>query len=187
MTVVVSLIPATIGMIGYWIVTTPDPGKGGAGALTARTLARWGMVVNFALSLLSIGFAFAESGVAEQGADAVAAVAGLIGTFALFVYARSLALRVPNSSLAKHTSIVMWGYCSILVVGLLMLVVLVVTMAGGAAAGGAAGLGPLAAIGCVVGLGGLVFGIWALVLIVWYRREAVRAARHARSSWARGI
>jgi hypothetical protein len=39
--------------------------------------------------------------------------------------------------------------------------------------------------GCLAAVGGVIIGIWALVLLFWYRRRLNEAASQARSTWAK--
>jgi len=127
----------------------------------------------------------------------VAQVAGL-------VYLGQLALRVPRPSLAKQTRVVAWGYGIVMALSAIVSVAMVIMMpmvmpgAGGGGGGGAGGAGGgampglpfgvgflVAAIGgCVVGVGTLVFGIWALVLLFISRNAFVKVASEAREQWS---
>jgi hypothetical protein len=59
-----------------------------------------------------------------------------------------------------------------------------VTTSGPATKGMTPAVGILAASGCLVGLPGLIFGIWALVLLLRYRRAMLAAATLAEQTWA---
>ena len=103
------IIGALVVLVGYWKVTMPDPGRvGNEASLTARKLVRATQVIGLIaapapiLLRSSIG---ALSAVLDLGILAV----GAVGVLAIFVYARQLALRIPDDSLARQTRIVMWG------------------------------------------------------------------------------
>jgi hypothetical protein len=168
-----------VGVIGYWKVATPDPGISEAEPpVNARKLVRFTAVLNYVLGLSQMGAMQVDARLG-MALGVIVAICGIVGYFAIFLYARRLALRIPNQRLAKHTIIVMWGIIVLAVFGLLMML--------GAAAVAPPSGASLATIGCFTGLGMLVFAIWSLVLILWFRRELSQAAREARTTWARPI
>ena len=103
----------------------------------------------------------------------------LVGSVALFVYARSIALRVPDGRLASRTRLVMWGLLvpSALVQGLRRTFAVMYV--------GAAQPPPnVEMISLLLSLPVLVFGIWAIVLLFQYRRRLIAAAGQATATWA---
>lgn len=123
-------------------------------------------------------------------------IVGVIGFFAIFIYARKLALRIPNDKLARHCRIVMWGLVAATGVAIVFGIVAYLAAPGTAPAGPAAFGGPAttppagspAAIGPTAGppgtgaappaasstpnlfllaLGGLLLGFGYLVFGVW--------------------
>ncbi len=118
------LVGALIVFVGYWRVTTPDPGRvEEESSRSARKLVRVAQVAGIALlpSNVAAGFIPASLQVLLMIGSAVV---GIAGVFAIFVYARQLASRIPDDKLARNTRIVMWG--SVVVVAMFA-----VTMIGG--------------------------------------------------------
>lgn len=98
-----------IGLVGYWKVTTPDPAKlEGENVATARKIVRVSQVTTYALAPITqmmTAVAFWLSHVLT----AISGIVGVVGMFAIFIYARTLALRIPDEKMARHCRIVMWG------------------------------------------------------------------------------
>ena len=97
----------------------------------------------------------------------------MIGLFALFVYARSIALRFPADKLAKSTRLVMWGYtipaAAATILQLLTAAYYSTSMSFG-------GFEIALIVGQVVfGIPVLVFGIWGIVLLFMYRSRLKQA------------
>ena len=108
-----------------------------------------------------------------------AAALFLVGFFAMFVYLRGLAMRIPDASLVGQTRTVMWGMAGC--VGLFTFTASLVLISenagvrpGNSADALAAGGGCLGAIALVV------FGIWGFILMIlfWgsFRRAYCQAA-----------
>ncbi|NUQ47946.1 MAG: hypothetical protein HUU22_18175, partial [Phycisphaerae bacterium] len=141
---------ALISLVGYWRVTTPDPsGLVDDEGLNARKLVRIAWATNVFIGPLQHWWQrlLGEVALLPIGLNGLL---GLIGTVALFIYARRMALRIPNPSLAKQTRIVMWGMAATLVVGLFVAFLGGMIAAIGARAGppgpaGVAGLGYMSA------------------------------------------
>ena len=266
---VASIALAIIPLIGYWKITAPEPtGFATETGFNVRKLVRVTQVGTFATKPLGAFLPIATP-VLRSVFNTLSPIISVIGFLAVFIYARRLALRIPNERLARHCRIVMWGLTSltILILGAGFVVPMLLsrtmaitttTPAGLAAMGyittppaattttsapaalaatgnvttapatpltpaetarlvalgylttapavttsgpavtitpvGGAGatviptgsfLGSGALVGtCVAGSGMLVFGIWSLVLIVWFRRQMLDAAKHARATWA---
>ena len=178
---VASFVTPIVSLVGYWRVTMPDPGRiGEEPQLNARVVARFGMVAGVVLGPSQHLIAQ----VAPQAAAIVGMggpIVGLVTTFAIFVYARRLALRIPDDSLASQTRTVMWGiaFSSGLVVIMSVLLVVSLSRLG---VGGAGGVVVVACIGAVIML---IFAIWSLILVFRYRRAMLNAAAEARTTWAR--
>lgn len=140
------LMGALISLVGYWKVTTPDPsGLVNEEGLNALKLVRIAWATNVFIGPLQHLWErlLGEVALLPIGLNGIL---GLVGTVALFIYARRLALRIPNHSLAKQTRIVMWGMAATL------LVAFCVAVLGGMVAAMAARAGPPGAAG-VAGLG----------------------------------
>ncbi len=177
-----SAVSPILWLIGIWLITSPEPGVMEQTELTLRLLLRWTAAISIVVSLVSIGLTMTDTDMTGP-IDLVSSLVGLVSYFALFVFARRLALRVPDYELAKQTRIVMWGIVvslgGIILFGLLLLIL------------GATGSGPgIVAVGipmCVLGVSYLVFAIWSLVLLFRYSRLATLAARLAERTWARDM
>ncbi|MCZ6543817.1 MAG: hypothetical protein O6768_09140 [Planctomycetota bacterium] len=196
-----------ITAIGVWMLTTADPGQAEAEQpLTARRLARWCILARVAAAPLELivsplgGMGLGTLGapftprlmIPMVGLVALGMIA-LIGTAAGLIYLRQIALRIPRESLAKQTRTVMWGYVICSAVGVVFsvgMVLMMTQMMRTGAAPGAPGPGVSAFLfiilggGCLAGIGTLVFGIWALVLLFLYAAALRRVAAEARSIWA---
>lgn len=178
------LLSMVIMLAAVWWITTPEPREFGRAGATPRTLARYGYAGSALFTLIAMVAAFGGTAAAAI-ANIPASLCGLVGLFALLTYARGLALRIPDDTLARHTRIVMWGLGIALGLGLLVLIVAVATgspgsMPGPASPGGATSAtgaaAPIAVIGCFMVVALLVFGIWAIVLAFQYSSRFSRAA-----------
>jgi len=188
-------------VVGVWWLTAPDPARAERErALSIRRLTRWCLAVQIAAVPLQVASPTWGAGVLGSGAPLGAAffaltAAGvalslvvLVGYAAGFVYLRRLALRIPKPSLARQTKIVMWGYLSShglgLVLGMLYLLGFNPAVLGGTV-GPTVPMVGLVIGGCVVAVGSLAFGIWALVLLFRYAALFRNTASEARDAWAR--
>lgn len=170
-----------IAVIGYWKLTTPDPARVRAeGSLSARKLVRFTAVLNYALAFCIMGAPQLVVLLAQM-LQLIGGLSAIVGYFAVFLYARQLAKRIPNERLAGQLIIVMWGF---VVLGVLAIVGVFIGAAMSGAKGGGAGAA-VALVMCPAGVAFLVFAIWALVLLIWFRRELAKAAQTARQTWAR--
>jgi len=175
---------SVVSLAGYWLVTTPDPSMDlSREGISARVVARWGAVAaiigGLVVSFLQVQQLQAPSVPLMIVAIALAIV-GVAGYFALFVYGRRLALRIPDDGLARQTMIVMWGVVACYGFAIVMIGV---GVAATSAASPGAGMGTLVGIACAVGIALLVFGIWSIVLLFRYRAAFKSAAEQARRSW----
>ena len=190
-----TIIPAVIHAIGTWWVTTPEPGTtdlaldhARAGEAKGRALARWGVIVSTVSNSVASLVAFADPA-ASTAFSLVGGIAGLVGFFALFVYARRLALRIPDEALAKQTRTVMWGFI-VSYAAIIVLVGIIAAATGfaptpGGQPGGMGATGVSAAVFiCVGAVALLVFSIWAIVLAFSYRSRLRRAAEAADRGWS---
>jgi hypothetical protein len=185
-----------VSLIGHWRLTTPDPVRVEAEpSITARSLVRIAMSASFVMSISATGAMQAGRvvgvGVAMSVISVVQSGLGLIGTIAVFVYARQLALRIPDERLARSTRVVMWGFAAVLLFGLVAGLLSAVLLSNAPPQPGPGGVNPPrrgvmgpAVISYATGLGFLVFGIWTLILIVRYRRAFANARDQAMQSWA---
>ncbi len=162
------LLPLAVGLYGYWLVTTPEPTER-EHPRPLRQWARWLAVVG---SLLGAGMLMLLAIMFDQFDPMIYAAMSVLmlplsiaSTVTIMLWARTLALRVPDDKLADHTRVVMWGVVIHEVVDIFNEFV------------------PVA--GCLSAVLGLVFGIWAIVLMVQYRNRLAAAASAAERTWAR--
>ena len=205
-TQIIVLGSAAIASIAYWIATTPDPGsRRGDPGVRSRDVARSSQLIAFVaagLGALLQFFGTYRIALAGQGVAGLGSLAGMVAYIALFVYARQLALRIPNEKLARGTRTVMWGVvvtqsAALGVTGLSAILVWTVARpAAQAAATGAAGgpvntsgpmlalFIPVAVLGCGAVIASIVFSIWTIVLLGRYRRHFTRQVAYAQATWA---
>jgi hypothetical protein len=112
------------------------------------------------------------------GISVVSALVGIVGIFAIFMYAIALADRIPDVLLARSCRTVMWGIAAVMVGSIVTVVLASISP------GGPAPTGFVMFTGCFVGVGSLVFGIWAVILVIRFRKAMIKAARTARVTWA---
>ncbi len=181
---IVQVFVAIISLIAYWKVTQPDPSQNEEGT-TVRKVARFAAVASFVIGFMSHGAQHLDRRLAIA-ISSVAGVVGLVQFIVVFVYARQLALRIPEQQLADRTRLVMWGL--IISQGLILaggtMAYLTFKSAGRGAAPAWVGVG---VVSCGAGLGMIIFGIWSLLLILRYRRALSDAAQRARATWVRDI
>jgi hypothetical protein len=102
---------AWIGLWGVWLLSKPDPGGGGGDAMrAARRTVRGSLAVHAAGSVV---LAMYEFGGWEQSAGywsiyAVTLAAIVTNYFALLVYLRWLARRIPDGGLARFAARMLW-------------------------------------------------------------------------------
>lgn len=98
-----------VSVIGYWRVTTPDPASTQKDAPTgARSLVRITAVANFLAAPIQTYLQTIGSTLALIPA-AIGGLSGVVFAFAIFIYGRELALRIPDEKTARECRIVMWG------------------------------------------------------------------------------
>jgi hypothetical protein len=94
-------------------------------------------------------------------------------------------MRIPDDKLARHTRIVMWGYLVPTAI-----VQAAAVLSASLFPGGQGNTTPELILLGIIGLAGLpslVFSVWGIVLVFWYRRRFFREADAARETWARPI
>lgn len=174
-------------LIAYWRITSPEPSPlHEENPLSARRIARVGLILSTASGLLAFAFdpdtySMGTMEMADAPVQAgfawslylLSTVLGLIGLFALFVYARSIALRFPADNLAKSTRLVMWGYT---IPAAAAPIVQLATKAYYNTSMSFGGFEIALIVGQVVfGILVLVFGIWGIVLLFMYRHRLKQA------------
>ncbi len=172
-------LPALIYVVGVWLITEPEPSVIEPGSWPLRVVLRYAVIVSTAIAILGMGVSlFVPEAIGVF--DIVSGVLGLVGQILIFIYARRLALRVPDYGLAKQTKIVMWGVIISLLSILLFGIIAGIVAAIGSGSTGAVIVGlPI----CVSAATYLVFSIWSLVLLIRYRRVAAEAADDADNTW----
>jgi len=176
-------VPSLVALVGYWRVTAPEPDVMEVKALTLRSFVRWTMVPSAVINLVVLFGIYIDPLIAHS-IGVLGSLIGLAGYLALFVYARRLALRVPDEGLAHQTRVVMWG--TVISLGTLMVSIAIIALTATSTASPTPSL--VAAVPlCMAGIAYLVFAIWSLVLIVRYQRAASAAADSAERTWAQGM
>ncbi|UCD27929.1 MAG: hypothetical protein JSV03_12610 [Planctomycetota bacterium] len=181
-------------LIGGWKVTTPDPSKVvQEQKLTARKLTRIIYVTTFVLGPVQ-QLIESYSHPASVILAVINGILGIVGTVTVFIYARQLALRIPDEGLAKQTRIVMWGLIIASIFTTLSFAFMLVLIRPAMTAGTGPGTAPIGAglavwpifgiFSCFGGTASLVFGIWSIILLLRYRRFFNQAARDAEATWA---
>ena len=201
---VLSFITSLMTVYGVWLATTPEPSAiESEPPFSARRLTRWCYVAQLAAGpLQAMGYARMNPAVGNTlgitgPIDAVftvtgfaAAIAGLVGLIAGLIYLRRLAIKIPDTSLARQTRIVAWGIGSCQSLMIAWGIVVAFAMSAWMGAGAAApttpptGVFTLMTVMCFLLIAAFVFTIWALVLLLMYRGKLATAAKQARSTWA---
>lgn len=202
----IGFLGALVIVIGTWVLTTPDPALGErSGGMSTRLMARYAILLTLIAAPLqaaaggwNTGFNMTP-GAAIPSSIFIAGIAGMIaGAAGIAAYAciglhlRALAKRIPKPSLASQMLVVTIGYAATQILGTVVGFGTMVALRGGMMAGGAGGPafdGWFALVivgGCLTGLGGIVFGIWGLVLLFLYNSAFRQTAAIARQLWSRG-
>jgi len=120
-----AVLATSVSLIGYWLLTTPDPALSLAEQpRAARRVVRaavaavviiqaMGMVVAFMTPRLATGAAGPMNTsqalqIAAGGLGVLGTIAGAVQFFAMMLYARWLAQRVPDSAMVERTKTYMW-------------------------------------------------------------------------------
>ena len=158
------LLVTAASLLGYWLLTSPDPGTAATEQpRAARRVVRGAVIASTGVQLVALVLHLLGPGTFASGAGTpvapnafshAAQAMGVAGTlllvvqfFAMMLYVRWLALRVPTEDLVKQTQIYMWLLPLLAVVGAVCV-----------------GIGPLIA--------------WVLyVVLIWRLRRFLRAAR----------
>ncbi|MEE9131232.1 MAG: hypothetical protein V3T84_14525 [Phycisphaerales bacterium] len=180
-------------LIAYWRITSPEPNPlHEESPLSARRIAKVGLILSAASGLLGLAldpetYIMATMEVADAPIQAgfawtlglVGAGSALIGLFALFIYARSIALRFPADNLAKSTRLVMWGYT---IPAAAAAIVQLVAEAYFSTSTSFGGFEIARMVGQVVlGIPMLGFGIWGIFLLFMYRHRLKQALALAKA------
>jgi hypothetical protein len=188
-----ALLAAVLAMlVGLWKVTSPEPSQVEREAgLTARKLSRaaiWTTMILFPIE----GFVADYSPTAGIVVQAAVLLVVCVGAIALFRYAEQIAMRIPDLQLAKSTRRVMVGTAATIVAAgtasaltVMNPVAVAVARIGGLSGSGVTGIARVIVYLDALGsIGGLIFEIWSLRLVDWFRKALREAARMAKASWA---
>jgi len=166
---------SVVGFVGYWKVTTPDPGvTSKESGLDARNITRLAQVAGLVVGPLPwISHLLPE--LLNSAILIFSSIVGIAGTIAALLYSRRLALRIPDDKLATSCRSLMWFAGLVMMLGLASLVAVVVI-----------GPGAILGVGVTMGLGlmGLFCLLWGVSIIEKFRKAFREAAKLARNSWA---
>jgi len=176
-------IGAAIMIFAYLQLTTPEPDA--IRDRPSRGLTRWSAVPGHALSFLGAAMLIVQTPAMEIAAGVTQVASGIalmIAFIASMLYLRSLARRVPSQSLARQTTIVMWGIIGTTLAVIPLVLVAIFTIGSTLSPAGPAGPGPelILLLACPVGLSFIVFGIWWIVLLFVYHSKVAKVITRAR-------
>lgn len=187
--VITQLIVTGISMVGYWKLTTPDPGHAEANSIwnirqMTRILAAVGFVGLTLNISISLTFAYSSSvQLLNEAGAVILQLMNIVAALLLFILMRRIALRIPNDSIASQTRIVMWGLIGSFAV--LLIGAIFAFLSIGTSSGGMISIGVFWIFGCAWLVGYLVFGIWWIVLLFKYRSALNASADMAMRTWMR--
>lgn len=185
---------------GVWFITSPEPGVDAPQANQMRQGLRIGII---AVVMCNVGAGILQAAVNHSnmtGGPNIALIGGsslaglalsaafVVLLICLAVYMRRLVARIPDDTLIKQTTIIIWGggiSSALILVGNLFS--LIVMMSAGT--GGPMGVGGQSfvtmivsgGISCIGILGLLVFGIWGIVLLFMYRAAFINSEQRGLS------
>lgn len=177
-----------LNFTAYWFITTPEPQRArNVPRYSPRRIARQAIVGSLILGVSAIAidpemYSFMSEDVIDSPILTAtawtlgigASILWLLGFVALFIYARSMALRFPDDRLARSTRLVMWGY--LLPTACVDIAVLwdeAVAIFGSSVSVGMDTVSTI--VQMVFGVAIFVFGIWAIVLLFIYRHRLKQA------------
>ncbi len=181
-----ALIAGGLSLWATWLITTREPRMSlQEDPVTLRKVVRLCAVLAFGGGQVSSAQHLAASSDLQSILLIVGSglsLAGIVQYFGELVYYRRFARRVPDASLERSTTNVLWGLpICYAVLGVGGLVFAILAFAGGGPGSGASG--PGFAVGgslvCLGSVAALVFFIWYIVLLFSYRRAFQIAAQEA--------
>lgn len=223
------LVFGLVALVGYWKVTTPDPARlSGESNLSSRKLVRIAQLTNYVVTPVNSLMQHLAWFVPVMIMSVVSGIIGLVGTVAIFLYGRKLALRIPDEKLARHCKIVMWGLAFMVAISMSFAIyvasaapmftppttttsapagptttgsgnsyIVTYNSTTGTTTGGTGTtttttvptpsplrVAAMAGSGCVMLVGGLIFGIWSLRILLKFRKHLNDSAEIARRTWA---
>jgi hypothetical protein len=100
---------AILSFVGYWKLTSPDPGRTEPESdYSARRIVRIAQVAGLGLMLLAL-MATAISPTVQTILALISSPIGIVTMIAILIYGRQIAMRIPNERLAWHIRVVTWG------------------------------------------------------------------------------
>jgi hypothetical protein len=190
----ITILASAVGVIGAWLLTSPDPGtEEQSQVVTARKIVRFALLFGVAESILTMWserehahpFVGALIGVALI----LAAMVTVVGEVARLYYLKKLAMRIPDTALAKRANMLCWGYgISLAVVGIFSGAMVLVSMVMKQNMDALAGI--MMGAGCVISLAGITllgFMIVYIIMLFQFRRALKFQANYARQTWAMAI
>ncbi len=184
-----ALAASVFYVIAVFLLTIQEPRDSGVvESVTVRNAIRVSVVLSCMGSFVEFVGPMLNAGSVSDVMATILQMTGLVAMVGIFVYLRRFALRIPDGKLAQTTRTVMWGL--VVSLSLVLLMALIAGAAGGALAtpGAAASSGFLIAVlgslGCIGGLGAIVFGIWNIRLLFRYRDAFKLAAEQSASDLA---
>jgi len=184
--IVSSLGLSLMGAYAYYRLTTPEPHQ--SSPRTSRAVARWSILPGYIFGIFGAVLAvISDPAIMIAGGilQSISGIMSVVGLIAILIYLRYLALRIPNRTLAKHTTTVLWGFgitLSLMTLGVIVIILLAVAASSGSSGGSSGPAGPVAALGCLMCpliIGMLVFGIWWIVLMCQYYGAFAKAHKQA--------
>ncbi len=176
----------------FWMLTLPEPGRNQrhirwSTRRIARVLILSSLIVNALPGVVLQLIAFsAWPTIGAPGLDILrwtssllSSGCGLLGCIGLFFYAASMALRIPNDRLARRTDLVRWGLGCALVLGFILQLFPAVVSSLELYDWRNLRLLDFSYDALVVIAVVLIvlFGVWALILILQYREHLLRVVR----------
>jgi hypothetical protein len=155
-------VSAVVQVLGVWFLTEGEPDAlESTGNAILRNALRIIAIISSGGAISLVAGTFMENPLLVLGGIAGYVIAAIPEFFLLLFYIRTLALRIPNDSLATQ--------CLIVMIGLPGAIALI--------AGAAVFLGPKAIQG--MGIAGIctgvcaivVFAIWYIVILVWFQKS----------------
>jgi len=122
----ISVLATTASLIGYWLLTAPDPASSQQEQpRTARRVVRTAVAVSAAAQAIGLAVGYFGSSIAAGGAQMganpaiavavtsgvislVGTIAGAVSFFATMLYVRWLAQRLPDEDMVAKTRVYMW-------------------------------------------------------------------------------
>ena len=155
-------VAAVINVLGVWFLTEGEPDAlESTGNMVLRNALRIIAMISSAGGITMIAGVFMENPLLMMAGAAANVGASVPQFFLLLFYIRTLALRIPNDSLATHCLIVMIG-----LPGSLALIGGAVAFMGMTRIMGMGIMG-ICAGGCAV----IGFAIWYIVVLVWFQKS----------------